>query len=58
LFDVKKDPACRNDLAASQPGIVAGMAKAYDGWWDDVYPDMIARGGDQGDPAASSRGNH
>ena len=54
LFNVKKDPACRNDLAASHPETIAEMAKAYDGWWDNVFPDMIARGGDHGDPNENS----
>lgn len=54
LFDVKKDPACRNDLAASHPETIAEMAKAYDGWWDNIYPDMIARGGDHGNPNENS----
>lgn len=49
LFDVKKDPACRNDLSAAQPERAAKMAAAYDQWWDDVYPDMIAHGGDVGE---------
>jgi arylsulfatase A-like enzyme len=46
LFDVKKDPACQKDLSTDQPDRVASMGKAYDAWWDDVYPVMIARGGD------------
>ena len=48
LFDVKKDPACRKDLARDMPDLVAKMAAAYDRWWDDVYPDMLARGNESG----------
>jgi arylsulfatase A-like enzyme len=46
LFDTKKDPACRNDLAADHPQRVQQMAAAYDRWWDDIYPVMVARGGE------------
>ncbi len=46
LYDTKTDPACRHDLAADQPERVKQMAAAYDRWWDDVYPVMVARGGD------------
>jgi arylsulfatase A-like enzyme len=46
LFDTKKDPACKSDLAASEQGRVKAMAAAYDQWWDEVYPVMIERGGD------------
>jgi arylsulfatase A-like enzyme len=50
LFDVKKDPQCENDLADQRPGLVARLDKAYDQWWDDTYPEMIAMGGDAGNP--------
>lgn len=46
LFDTKDDPACQKDLASALTHRVATMAKAYDQWWDDVYPAMIERGGD------------
>ena len=46
LYDTKTDPACNHDLAADQPQRVKQMAAAYDHWWDDVYPLMVARGGD------------
>ena len=45
LFHLKKDPACKKDLAKSEPARAASMAAAYDKWWDDVYPVMIERGG-------------
>lgn len=53
LFDVKKDPSCEQDLFAAHPQRVNAMAKAYDNWWDAVFPVMIERGGDRGDPATS-----
>lgn len=53
LYDVKKDPACQNDISGSHPEKAAQLAAAYDHWWDAGYPDMIARGGDLGDPNAS-----
>ena len=46
LFDVKADPECRKDLAAANPERVSNMAKAYNAWWDDMHPDMVARGGE------------
>jgi arylsulfatase A-like enzyme len=46
LFDTKTDPACRKDLAAAHPERVSSMIKSYDAWWDDVYPDLVARGGE------------
>ena len=46
LFHLKKDPACKKDLAKSESARAASMAAAYDKWWDDVYPVMIERGGD------------
>lgn len=50
LYDSRNDRACEVDLAASKPELVAGLSKAYDQWWDDVYPEMIAAGGDEGEP--------
>ncbi len=46
LFDVKKDPGCQIDLAASNAERAKDMAAAYDSWWDAVYPVMVERGGD------------
>ena len=46
LYDLKKDIACRNDIAEKNPERVKTMAAAYDKWWDDLYPLMIKRGGD------------
>jgi len=55
LFDVKKDPACQKDLAAEKRELASNLAAAYDRWWDDVYPDMMARGGDEGEPKVKVR---
>ncbi len=46
LYDLKKDIACQNDIAEKNPERVKTMAAAYDKWWDDLYPVMIKRGGD------------
>ena len=53
LYDVKADPGCQDDLSRTHPELAASMAASYDGWWDGIYPDMIARGGDLGDPMVS-----
>ena len=50
LFDSKKDPACEHDLFAEQPELVERLSSAYDTWWDGMYPEMIAAGGDKGEP--------
>lgn len=53
LFNIKKDPECNHDLYAEHPQLVSALLKAYDQWWDAVFPLMIARGGDRGDPNSS-----
>ena len=35
-----------HDIAQRKPERVKAMAAAYDKWWDDLYPVMIKRGGD------------
>lgn len=50
LFHVKKDPLCKDDLALAEPVRVQKMGAAYDQWWDEIFPTMIARGGDLADP--------
>ncbi|MDF1737935.1 MAG: arylsulfatase [Verrucomicrobiales bacterium] len=50
LFDSKKDPACENDLASERPELVKTLSDAYEKWWDSTYPEMIAAGGDKGEP--------
>jgi arylsulfatase A-like enzyme len=53
LYDVKKDPGCKNDIALQNPERVGTMIATYDHWWDEQYPVMLSRGGDAGDPNAS-----
>ena len=50
IFDVKKDPGCENDLSHKKPHLISKLTQAYDQWWNRVYPEMIAKGGDLGDP--------
>lgn len=50
LYDVKKDPGCKNDLSKKNPLIVSRLTKAYDSWWNNIFPKMIAMGGDLGNP--------
>ena len=46
LYDVRKDPACETDLAATRKDVAGNMHQAYDQWWEAMYPQMIAAGGD------------
>jgi len=55
LYNVKADPGCRRDLSASMPELQQRLTRAYDNWWDDVYPQMIERGGDA--PIPGSKGH-
>ncbi|MDC0497457.1 sulfatase-like hydrolase/transferase [bacterium] len=55
LYDIKNDPGCENDLSYSNPELASSLAVAYDLWWEDMFPDMIAKGGDVGDPDVSSK---
>lgn len=55
LFDSKQDPECQRDLAGANPELVSTLSAAYEDWWEELYPVMIARGGDEGDPNASRR---
>lgn len=50
LYNSRKDRACEKDLAQSNPELVEKLSQAYDSWWEDVYPEMIAAGGDEGEP--------
>jgi arylsulfatase A-like enzyme len=68
LYDVNKDPACMSNLSVEKPDILTRLHAAYEQWWDDMFPEMIAAGGDKpltegaskpdknGDPAA--KGEH
>lgn len=55
LFDSKQDPECQRDLSGANPELVGTLSAAYEEWWEELYPVMIARGGDDGDPNASRR---
>lgn len=55
LFDVKKDPGCRNDLYEKQPQLVSKLSSEYEKWWEDIFPTMISKGGDLGDPNEAKR---
>ena len=46
LYDVRKDPACSDNLATTHQDITDRLHGAYDRWWDAIYPQMIADGGD------------
>jgi arylsulfatase A-like enzyme len=50
LYDVKKDPGCQNDLSQEKPGLITKLSIAYEKWWDNTFPEMMAKGGDLGDP--------
>ena len=46
LFDTSKDAGCEEDLSSALPERVQNMVAAYDRWWDEMYPDMVKRGGE------------
>ena len=47
LYDLKKDPRCKTDLAQTLSEKSSAMSAAYDAWWGDMFPVMIERGGDR-----------
>ncbi len=47
LYDVRRDPACENNLAAARTGVGEKLRAAYDAWWDGTFAEMIAAGGDE-----------
>ena len=49
FFTAEKDPGCRK-ICPAKPELISKLARSYDQWWDEVYPEMIAAGGDLGDP--------
>jgi arylsulfatase A-like enzyme len=53
LFDVKADPGCQKDVSSANPELVSELIASYDNWWDEQFPVMMGRGGDEGDPDAS-----
>ena len=50
LYDVKKDPGCQNDLSKDKPSLITTLSISYEKWWDNTFPEMMAKGGDLGDP--------
>jgi arylsulfatase A-like enzyme len=38
LYDIKKDPGQKSDIASSNPKVVARLTKFYDAWWEDLLP--------------------
>lgn len=38
LFDLKADPAEKNDILSSQPEVARQLGAAYDKWWAEVLP--------------------
>lgn len=50
LFNLRADPECRKDLVDERGELVAALSSAYDKWWKEVYPQMVAAGGDAGVP--------
>jgi hypothetical protein len=48
LYDVKADPGCKNDLPKTRPTLLEKLSDEYEIWWDNVYPEMISKGGDLG----------
>ena len=55
LYDIKKDPGCKNDLSKEKPDMIRTLSTAYDKWWDNIFPVMIAKGGDLGNPNESRK---
>lgn len=55
LYNVKDDPGCIQNLADFESNRVRKMAAVYDAWWDETFPVMMARGGDEGDPDVGRR---
>ena len=38
LYDIKKDPGQKNNVAADHPEVVARLTKFYDDWWAELLP--------------------
>ncbi|MFK7908981.1 MAG: arylsulfatase [Akkermansiaceae bacterium] len=38
LYDIKKDPGQKNNIAADHPKVVERLTKFYDAWWDELLP--------------------
>jgi len=46
LYDARKDPSCNSSLSVAMPELQQRLTASYEKWWDDVYPEMMKRGGD------------
>lgn len=51
LYDIRTDPAQRDDVAASHPDIVRELRELYPPFWDSVSPRMTPVSIDLGNPA-------
>ena len=51
LYDLAKDPAQRNDVAASHPNVVDQLRRLYTPHWESVAPRMTPVAIDLGNPA-------
>ena len=38
LYDIKQDPAQQNDVAGTQPNVVARLKAFYEAWWAELKP--------------------
>lgn len=38
LYDIKKDPSQKTNVAAEHPEVVARLTEFYDAWWDELLP--------------------
>lgn len=46
LYDVHADPGCEKNLTAEKPELTDRLEKAYDAWWERIFPEMMKNGGD------------
>ncbi|WP_405563370.1 arylsulfatase [Polaribacter sp. Asnod6-C07] len=44
LFDISVDPFEKNNVAAENPEVIAGLQKSFDQWWENVKPLMVNEG--------------
>jgi arylsulfatase A-like enzyme len=51
LYDMKQDPAQRNDVSSAHPDVVSGLRALYTPWWESVSPRMCPVPIDLGNPA-------
>ncbi len=38
LYDIRRDPGQRTDVAAGHPDVVARLRAAHEAWWDEISP--------------------